>query len=410
MPGPTVPRIAIVYEAESIPLLMLANSATRCGYGLVWLADESDARILGRFGTVLTWADGSGGAIAGQLAELGVAGITTFADTQIERTATIAARLGLPANPPGAARCLVDKIAQRQALAAAGIPGPAFVGVSSPAAAERAGGALDALRYPVVVKPAVGFGGRDTVCLPDPESARAELTARFGAGQWQPAIVEECLGPYPPAAPGGFGDYLSVEAVVVAGAPSVVAVTGRMPLMAPFRETGAFLPAALPADEQAAAADMAIGAVRALGVHTGCLHIELKLTGAGPRVIEVNGRVPGGGIADLVLAHTGIDLYACALDAARGRRHGQALSTGPGVQYQLALQPPAGRLARLRSDWSERLDAIPGMSQVTVQSTEAKVEERDGSYGYLLMARGAAADHEALLDTYRRLYDALEPD
>ena len=37
----------------------------------------------------------------------------------------------------------------------------------------------------------------------------------------------------------------------------------------------------------------------------------------------------------------------------------------------------------------------------------AEVDLRDGSYGYLLMARGCADDHEGLLETHRRLNTLL---
>ena len=101
-----------------------------------------------------------------------------------------------------------------------------------------------------------------------------------------------------------------------AGVPSAVAVTGRMPLAEPFRETGAFLPCVLDSSEQRDVAQMAVIAARALGVRCGCLHTEIKLTGDGPRIIEVNGRVAGGGIADLVAAVKGIDMYESAVRSA----------------------------------------------------------------------------------------------
>jgi hypothetical protein len=190
-----------------------------------------------------------------------------------------------------------------------------------------------------------------------------------------------------------------------------MAVTGRMPLSEPFRETGAFLPCALDQEEQSAVAAMAVSAAQALDVRHGCLHIEIKLTAQGPRVIEVNGRVPGGGIADLVNAVHGTDLFECALSSALGR-HVEPGPNNPdgGVHYHLALQPPVGQRVRLTPDWSPRLRELPGVDAVTVRATEAEVGLRDGSYGYLLMASGVARDHRALLDTYRALYGLMVAD
>ena len=374
------------------------------------MAARADARALGRLGTVVV-ADGlSADEIAAQLEPLDVAGVTTFCDSKIEQTAAIAARLSLPANPTQTSWQLVDKIAQRRALAAAGLPCPGFVGLESPADVIAARVPLQRLAYPVVAKPAFGWGGRDTICLPDFPATTAELALRRRTDPWRPIIVEEVLGDFPARDRGGFGDYVSVEVVVENGVPSVLSITGRMPLAEPFRETGAFLPSTLQSVERGAVAATAMKAAQALDVRWGCLHIEIKLTTAGPRIIEVNGRVPGGGIADLVAAQVGIDLFECALHSAVGQQIARTPTDAAGVHYQLALQPPLGVRVRLRPDWSARLRAIPGIADVALRSATAEVGPRDGSYGYLLMAGGVADNHDALLETYRQLNGLLISD
>ena len=371
------------------------------------MAARGDARALGRLGTVVV-ADGlSADEIAAQLEPLDVAGVTTFCDSKIEQTAAIATLLGLPTNPQQTSWQLVDKIAQRQALAAAGLPGPGFVGIESPADVVAARGPLQRLTYPVVVKPAFGWGGRDTICLPDFPATTAELALRRRTDPWRPIIVEEVLGDFPARDRGGFGDYVSVEVVVENGVPSVLSITGRMPLAEPFRETGAFLPATLRPIERGEVAALAVKAIQALDVRWGCLHIEIKLTTAGPRIIEVNGRVPGGGIADLVAAQVGIDLFECALHSAAGQQVPRTPRDTAGVHHHLALQPPLGLRVRLRPDWSAQLRAIPGIADVTLRSTTAEVGPREGSYGYLLMAGGVVETHDALLETYRQLNGLL---
>jgi biotin carboxylase len=407
----TEPRVAIVYEPESVPLLTIAGLAARDVFDPVWVTDDADTRVLRRLGTVVVAGDRSTVELADHLAQMGVAGVTTFADAQIERTAAIATRMGLPANVAVTARRLVDKIAQRQALADAGVPGPAFVGIRSREGIAEQWESLQDLRYPVVMKPARGFGGRDTLLVRDPKAVRTRLDVKADTAAWESMIVEECLGGYPPATRDGFGDYVSVEMVVGHEVPHVVTITGRMPLAEPFRETGAFLPCALSPQEQSEVADMAVRAADALGVSHGCLHVEIKLTAQGPRVIEVNGRLAGGGIPDLVSAYTGVDLFECAMMSALGRRIPMRPNgIGTNVHYHLALQPPIGERVRLKPDWSPQLREIPGIGHVTLRSTEAEVGPCDGSYGYLLMASGAASDHGALLDTYRELYGLMIAD
>lgn len=403
-------RIAVIYDPDSIPLLSLVAAARRSRSDLVWVTDDGDGGVLRRFGTVVSLDGCPADVAASRLAEAGVSGITTFADTRIEQAAALTAALELPGNSPETAHRLVDKIAQREALRAAGVPVPRFAGIVSRTLAGEQRDELESLRYPVVLKPAVGYGGRDTLCLHSPAAVTEELRQLDRAGRWRPAIVEECLGGYPPAARHGFGDYVSVELVADAGDPIAVALTGRMPLAEPFRETGAFLPCALDPSEQRDIAALAVEAARALGVRTGCLHTEIKLTDDGPRIIEVNGRVAGGGIADLVAAVTGADMYECAIRSALGEpiQLPPEVTSGA-VHYHLALQPPIERKVTLPPDWSSRLQQLPGVNKVSLRAEEAEVDARDGSYGYLLMAAGTAADHAALLDTYRRLYDLLSP-
>ncbi|MEZ0050927.1 putative ATP-grasp superfamily ATP-dependent carboligase [Mycobacterium sp. MAA66] len=411
MSATTLPRVAIVYEPESIPLLDLTATAARNGFHLVWVTNGVDARMLDRLGTVVTTVGLSPNDIAQQLTRLDVVGITTFADDQIEQTAALASLMNLPGNSATTAHRLVNKIAQRQALADAGLPGPSYVGIQSPADIAVQRKPLEKLRYPVVIKPAFGFGGLDTFCLPNAAAVHDELDIRRAAGPWQSTIIEECLGTYPPLARNGFGDYVSVEMLVESELESVVAITGRMPLAEPFRETGAFLPSTLSPTEQSDVIDMAVRAARALEVRHGCLHIEIKLTDAGPRIIEVNGRVPGGGIVDLVSTFTGVDLFECALKSALGHpTQRKASATASGVCYQLALQPPIGRRVRLMPRWSDQARKIRGLESVTLRSTEAEVDIREGSYGYLLMAAGVANDHCALLDTHHSLARLLVAD
>jgi predicted ATP-grasp superfamily ATP-dependent carboligase len=404
----TAPRIAIVYEPDSVPLLAFAALAARRVVDPVWITDDVNTRVLRRLGTVVEVGGRSVDELADELVQLGLAGITTFADAQIERTAAIAARTGLPGNSEQTARRLVDKIAQREALAEAGLPGPEFVGMRSHVDVAERSRDLDGLRYPVVVKPAFGFGGRDTFLERDAAGVRARLGVRADTQPWEATIVEECLGDYPSPTRDGFGDYVSVEVVVAQGSPRIVTVTGRMPLAEPFRETGAFLPPTLSRHDQSEVSDMTAHAVRALDVRHGCLHVEIKLTAQGPRVIEVNGRLAGGGIPDLVAAFTGVNLFESAMCCAMGRHVETKPVAGHGVHYDVALQPPIGRRARLKADWSPQLRGIPGLEHVTLRTTEAKVGPCDGSYGYLLMASGVAADHRALLDTYRQMYALMD--
>lgn len=88
-----------------------------------------------------------------------------------------------------------------------------------------------------------------------------------------------------------YGDIISVESIVSNGDVSHVGVTGRLPTALPFRSVGQFRPSQLKPEEEEVSCTLAGNAIRALGVISGIVHAELKLTPLGPRVIEVNGRL-----------------------------------------------------------------------------------------------------------------------
>lgn len=96
-----------------------------------------------------------------------------------------------------------------------------------------------------------------------------------------------------------YADFVSVESVVTQGTISHLAITGRSTLQEPFIETGSFIPSNLAPDVAAAAMDVAGYAIAALGVRSGVMHTEAKVTPDGPHIVEVNGRA-GGSVPELL--------------------------------------------------------------------------------------------------------------
>ena len=59
-------------------------------------------------------------------------------------------------------------------------------------------------------------------------------------------------------------------------------VTDKLVPAFPFREVGDIMPSSLPAEAAASIIDLTAAAIRALGMTTGAVHTEQKLTGVGP--------------------------------------------------------------------------------------------------------------------------------
>lgn len=246
---------------------------------------------------------------------LGFDGVLTSCDYYLPTAARIAGHLGLPGPGPEAVANACRKDATRHVLADAGLPGPRFaVHEEFPDLARAA----KEIGYPLVVKPVDLCAGM-FVRRVDDEAQLAEafralddfpVNAR-GQRRAPGVLLEELLD----------GPEVSVETVSYAGAVQVVGVTDKSIGGAPaFIETGHMFPAALTSADTEAAEQTALAALKALGLVDGVVaHTEIKLTSAGPRVVEVNPRPAGNRITELVRHVTGIDLAAAFVDVALGR-------------------------------------------------------------------------------------------
>jgi biotin carboxylase len=406
-------KLGILYEPESVDVMALARTTAE-RWPLVWLVDartpQPQRPILARLGEVIDTASRSAEDLSELLAVLGVAGLTTFADASLERLAEIAEALGVVHNSAATSRCLVDKLAERDALAAYGLPVPRYHRVDSSTTAQQLAELLDGITYPLVLKPARGTGGRLTVCVADLPGAAEALALLTRSRPGAAFVVEECLGSYPPNPIDGVADYVSVELACDGDRHELLAITGRMPLEPPFREGGHFIPAGLEGDSAATILSTASRALTALGVRVGCVHVEIKLTPEGPRIIEVNGRAGGGGIRDLLIALGASDPYLLAAELAMGETPSvtPAPATGP-MKYTFALQPPLDRPARLVTGWREQLDALPGVTNVRLRSEAHTATIAEGAYGYLVLVSGTATDRRALVKTHTACAALIEP-
>ncbi|GAA4041940.1 ATP-grasp domain-containing protein [Streptomyces shaanxiensis] len=246
---------------------------------------------------------------------LGFDGVITSCDYYLPTVARIAGHLGLPGPGPEAVENACRKDATRRVLADAGLPGPRFAVHEEWADLARA---AKEIGYPVVAKPVDLCAGMyvrrvdDEAQLAEVFRALADFPVNARGQRRTPAVLlEELLD----------GPEVSVETVSHGGAVHLVGVTDKSIGGAPaFIETGHMFPAALPLADIDAVEQTALGALKALGLTDGVVaHTEIKLTSAGPRLVEVNPRPAGNRITELVRHVTGIDLAAAFVDVALGR-------------------------------------------------------------------------------------------
>ncbi|MBP2706963.1 ATP-grasp domain-containing protein [Microbispora sp. RL4-1S] len=293
-----------------------ADAAARCEVALVGPAEPTwQSGYLAGHGVVAdSGVDALTRAVGACVAAApGRAGVFTWDEVVLEVTAAAAARLDLPHMSPAAARNCRDKLTTRLLLREAGLPAVGFAHVHDQEEALRA---AETLGYPVVVKPRSLAGSVGVLVVHDAGELRglwhhAAGAAYPGLEPLDGLLLEEFLS----------GPEISVDSVVHDGDVRPVNVARKRLGFDPFFEEVGHLVSPWRREPWADdLVDMVVEAHRALGVRTGLTHAEVRLTAAGPRLVELNGRLGGDFIPYLGKLATGVDLTAAAVDLALGVR------------------------------------------------------------------------------------------
>jgi biotin carboxylase len=222
-------------------------------------------------------------------------------DWPVAIAARVAERIGI-AHPlsPATAVLATSKARQRERLAAAGVPQPAWHLVSS---------TEQGLPVPCVVKAPDRQGQRGLSLVEEAADLAAAITRAVSESRNGHALVEEVAD----------GPEVTVNALSVAGRFHPLTVTDRLTAEPPA--FGVALAHVWPSETGGGeAAEVAGSAVAALGIEDGPSYTQLRITRDGPQVVEVAARLGGGHDAELCLAALGVDLNELALRAALGEK------------------------------------------------------------------------------------------
>ena len=284
-----------------------------------------------------------------------IAGVTSSSEYFMVTASEAARALGLPHPDPDAVRHCRDKNAQRQGLSAAGVPGPAFAAAHTPDAAVTAAARIG---LPVVVKPVAGSGSIGTRLCRRTDEVRAAASGVLDADPITLALppqdavmVEQYLG----------GVEYSVETLD----EHVVGVTRKHLGPEPyFVEIGHDFPAPVELAEHVELSEIAVSALRALGLGWGPAHVELRQTVGGPRIVEVNPRLAGGMIPRMVQEACGIDMIFHVVAEAAGRSVTPRSTRAQAASIRFLVARTAGRLIEIQGEDDAR--RVPGVIDVVL--------------------------------------------
>ncbi|WP_406727108.1 ATP-grasp domain-containing protein [Streptomyces sp. GD-15H] len=304
-------------------------------------------------------------------------GVTSVYEYYCDMGAEAAARLGLAGPDPAAVAACRSKASMRAAMDATPGLNPPFRVCSS---ADEAVAAAAAIGLPVVVKPLDLTGSLWVRRCETAEEVDAITREIMGIGAYlgqevaPRVVVEECV----------LGAEYSAEVMHGKVLGLSEKICSEPPL---FLEMGHIFPAALPGDRERLLVEKAEQAVKAIGVTWGPAHVELKLTADGKdaRVIEVNGRIAGDRIPEIVRIASGVDMCRLHMTALLGGTPDLSADCDRTAAVHFLMSAPLGRL-----------DAIDGVAEAEASEGVHEVHMRPGVQpGMVYRANGSNRDRAA---------------
>ncbi|MFI9627428.1 ATP-grasp domain-containing protein [Streptomyces sp. NPDC052042] len=280
-----------------------------------------------------------------------LAGLLNTTDTWSVPAACLAAELGLHGPDPAAVRLLRDKYRVRELLHRRGLSRSGAVRVApSPDSADEV---RRAVGLPAVLKDSSGTSSRNVWIAHDEEALRRVLDEAARQRLMGELFAETFLA----------GPLYSAETLSWDGATRLLGVLSRQTSRQPaVREEAAAFPVALPPAESAAVEQWVGDVLHAAGHHGGFAHVEFILTTEGPELVEINRRIGGALVGEVMCRSLGTNVYTAMMEEALGRRprlmDAPLDRTGPAYAFVLVYADRPGVL----KGWHglDELAAFPG--------------------------------------------------
>lgn len=329
-----------------------------------------------------------------------IVGVSSTSEFYIPAVADITDWLGLPGSSSAAVSTCRNKALLRESLLGNDVLQPRFAVLGEDADAAAATRAVEEVGLPCVVKPVDDSGSNDVLLCATAEEVLAHArrilavtTNSRGMPTARSVLVEEYLT----------GQEYSVEMFSSPEGDRCIGITEKHVTAGPhFVEYQHIFPAPLPT---AAAHEMektVRRALEAVGQLRGATHTEVKLTPAGPAIVEINPRPAGGMIPELIRLAHGTDLLEQQIRSAASLENTLDPHAAGHAGIRFFLTDRTGRLQKIES--LEQARELPGIHSVRATAqVGAQVGPARNAYGRLgfVIAQG-----ETPTEVQRRLDEA----
>lgn len=242
-------------------------------------------------------------------------GVITTCDYYIEIVQEIAEKLNLPCPFPKNVRNVRYKHKLRQLIDSFGIDNPKYEICHN---WEEVVKASEILTFPFVLKPVDLASSAYVRLIKNKEDLKEAFTLLEAFPiNWREQkrdctyLLEEYMA----------GNEVSVEAISFNGKTKILGITQKSITGEPyFIENAHMFPANLSEKERKEINDYVIRVLSAVEYNHGVSHTEVKITPNGPRIVEINPRVAGDYIAELIELVTGIQILDVFVELSIGRK------------------------------------------------------------------------------------------
>jgi len=319
-------------------------------------------------------------------------------DIRIVDAARLARKLGLFFLNPQTASLLRDKFSVRQRLE---VSGNVQAGHRLATNENEIMAAIEALGFPVLIKPCDGYASQNIALIEGPEdlepwiSPVAEIAAQsmdygLGVRSSQRFIVERYLT----------GIFIACDTMSIGGRHHLLGVNEKVMCPPPSFTIrgGCFMPSTPGMEELAR---YAFSLLDAVGFDFGAAHIEMMITADGPQLIEINPRLVSAKIPRLMGYGLGRSVYADLVSLHLGDSaflmldHDRLFAVTRWI-----MADRAGRLASIEfPDWTD-----PGVRCFEILKREGALVrpplENVDRIGYVMTAASTRTEAEALAERW----------